>query len=317
MNIKRALVTGGAGFIGSHLVETLFHQGCKVTVVDDLSTGHKTNLDAVIDQISFFEGDIRDEALMGEALRGCEVVFHQAALVSVPESIERPLDSASINEMGTLNVLEMARQHRVKRVVIASSSAIYGDDPKLPKKEDMPAKPLSPYAIQKLTGEYYARLYERLHGLETVCLRYFNVFGPRQDPSSPYSGVISIFMTKVAQDQAPNIYGDGEQTRDFIFVKDVVNANLLAATVSEARGNVFNIGTGQTITVNKLWEGICNLSQKDLKAHYLAPRPGDILESVADIQMAQNTLTFSPQTQFNKGLESTYNWYLGDLKNRT
>jgi UDP-glucose 4-epimerase len=309
MNIKRALVTGGAGFIGSHLVESLVQEGCQVSVIDNLSTGHRSNLNAVMDQIAFFEGDIRDDAVMREAAQGCEVIFHQAALVSVPESIEKPLESASINEMGTLKVLETARHHQVRRVVIASSSAIYGDDPLLPKKEDMPANPLSPYAIQKLTGEYYAWLYEKLHGLETVCLRYFNVFGPRQDPSSPYSGVISIFMTKAAQGKQPFIYGDGQQTRDFVYVKDVVQANLLAATVRDASGQVFNIGTGQTVTVNQLWETVCKLSHKQLEAQYMAPRSGDIRHSVADIRQGQKILAFSPQILFEKGLEITCQWY--------
>ena len=227
--MKKALVTGGAGFIGSHLVDALLSDGCQVVVLDNLSTGRLSNLEHVIDKISFHKGDIRDRETLANAVKDCEVVFHQAAMVSVPRTVEDPLGSAMINEIGTLLVLEAARKHHVKRVVLASSSAVYGDDPDLPKMEKMVVKPLSPYAVQKLTGEYYANIYYDLYGLETSCLRYFNVYGPRQDPSSPYSGVISIFMSRALSQKSPVIYGDGNQYRDFIFVNDVVRANLLAA----------------------------------------------------------------------------------------
>jgi len=235
MNIKfkKVLVTGGAGFIGSHLVDALVSSGCKVTVLDDLSTGRLSNIEHLKDNITFYKGDIRDRETLDTAVKDCDVVFHQAAMVSVPQTVGDPVGSAMVNEMGTLSVLESSRKHNVKRVVLASSSAVYGDDPQLPKRETMVSKPLSPYAVQKLTGEYYARLYNDLYGLETVCLRYFNVYGPKQDPMSPYSGVISIFMSRAVSKEAPVIYGDGKQYRDFIFVNDVVSANLLAAGVDK------------------------------------------------------------------------------------
>ena len=221
MTIDSALVTGGAGFIGSHIVEALVQKGCRVTVLDNLSSGHLSNLDAVANQIRFIKGDITDQKILSDAVSGCKVIFHEAAMVSVTDTIARPLSSAKVNELGTLNVLEAARRHNSRRVVLASSSAIYGDDPKLPKHESMAPKPLSHYAVQKLAGEHYASVYTNLFGLETVSLRYFNVYGPRQDPSSPYSGVISIFMTRAAEKEKPIIYGDGTQSRDFIYINKV------------------------------------------------------------------------------------------------
>jgi len=260
MQFNRALVTGGAGFIGSHLVDALVAEGCEVVVIDDLSTGNLSNLEHIKDRITFYKGDIRDQDLLRKAADGCEVVFHQAAVVSVPQTVENPIDSAMVNDIGTLFVLDTARNKNVKRVILASSCAVYGDDHKLPKVESMTPKPQSPYAVQKITGEYYARLYHDLYGFETVCLRYFNVYGPRQDPSSPYSGVISIFMSKSISGQPPVIYGDGNQYRDFIFVKDVVRANLLAAEKDEATGKVFNVGTGGYVRINQLWEMIGRIS---------------------------------------------------------
>jgi len=312
MNLKfnKALVTGGAGFIGSHLVDGLLSEGCEVTVLDDLSTGLLSNLGHIKDHITFYQGDIRDQEILNKAARDCDIIFHHAAVVSVPRTVDNPVDSAMVNEMGTLFVLEAARKNNVKRVVFAGSSAVYGDDPVLPKHENMNPKPQSPYAVQKLSGELYARLYLDLYGLETVSLRYFNVYGPRQDPSSPYSGVISIFMTKASSKEPPVIYGDGNQYRDFIFVKDVVRFNLLAADADKASGKIFNVGTGRFIRINRLWEIISELAGINIKPEYETPRPGDILESVADIDCAKKTLGFKPDYSFEKGLKETFKYYL-------
>ena len=311
MNIKfkKALVTGGAGFIGSHLVDALVTEGCKVTVLDNLSTGSLSNLEQVKDNITFCKGDIRDREILINAAKDCDVIFHQAAVVSVSQSVNDPVESAMVNDIGTLFVLEAARKNNVRRTILASSSAVYGDDPQLPKHENMSPKPLSPYAVQKLTGEFYARLYHNLYGLETVCLRYFNVYGPRQDPSSPYSGVISIFMTKAASKESPVIYGDGNQSRDFVFVENVVKANLLAANADNASGKVFNVGTGQFIRINRLWEMICLLSDLNIKPEYAPPREGDIVESLASINNAKSALGFEAQHSFEKGLKITFEWY--------
>ena len=307
--IKKALVTGGAGFIGSHLVDALLSDGYQVVVLDNLSTGRLSNLKHIRDKISFYKGDIRDRETLDTAVKDCEVIFHQAAVVSVPQTVEDPVGSAMVNEIGTLSVLESARNNNVKRVVLASSCAVYGDDPKLPKKENMITKPLSPYAVQKLTGEYYARLYTDLYGLETVCLRYFNVYGPRQDPTSPYSGVISIFMSKAVSKEAPVIYGDGKQYRDFVFVNDVVSANLLAASADEASGKIINIGTGKYVAIDNLWEMACYLCSLSIKPEYQPARDGDIVESVASIDQAKTVLGFNPEYSFEKGLKVTFDWY--------
>ena len=307
--IKRALVTGGAGFIGSHLTDALVSNGWQVAVIDDLSTGKLSNLEHVKDKIKFYKGDILDQVILEKAVKNCQVVFHQAAIVSVPWSIENPVHSAMVNEMGTLSVLESARKNNVRRVVSASSSAVYGDDPQLPKSENMALKPLSPYAVQKLTGEYYSGLYYKLYGLETVCMRYFNVYGPRQDPTSPYSGVISIFMSNAVSQKTPVIYGDGNQYRDFVFINDVVRANLLAASTDGARGEVFNVGTGKYVTINGLWEMACELSGLNIKPEHESPKPGDIVESVANIDHAQKILKYKPEYSFKNGLEITFNWY--------
>lgn len=309
MTFKKALVTGGAGFIGSHLTEALVKNGCLVTVLDDLSTGHLSNLKDVDDKIRFIKGDICDGTILSEAISGSEVVFHQAAVVSVTDTVARPLASAEVNELGTIKVLEAARQNNVRRVVLASSSAIYGDDPQLPKQENMAPKPLSPYAIQKLAGEYYARIYAELYGLRTVCLRYFNVFGPKQDPSSPYSGVISIFMTKAAKKEPPIIYGDGTQSRDFIYVSDVVAANLCAATSTQIQHAVYNVGTGRSIQISQLWDIIAQMSQLNLSPELGPPRAGDVPKSVADVCKSEIEMGFKPQTSFDEGLKKTLEYY--------
>lgn len=306
---SKALVTGGAGFIGSHLVTALVERGCQVTVLDNLSSGHLSNLDHISDRIRFVQGDIRDVDALAVEMSGCEVVFHEAAVVSVTKTVEDPVGSSVVNDIGALNVLETARKCSVRRVVLASSSAVYGDDPQSPKTETMMPKPLSPYAVQKLANEYYARVYHQLFNLQTVCLRYFNVYGPRQDPSSPYSGVISIFMTKAVNDEAPVIYGDGRQTRDFVYVSDVVQANLLAAGKPQVSGEVFNVGTQNAVDVNSLWRQVADLGNCLQKTEHVSPRPGDIVESLADIQKVQDRLGFKPTYALNKGLAETFSWY--------
>ena len=306
---KSAMVTGGAGFIGSHLVEALVAGGCRVTVLDDLSSGRESNLAPVAGRITFMRGSICDHRIVEKAAAGCEVVFHLAAVVSVPKTVDDPLGSAAVNEIGSLNVLEAARAVRAQRVVFASSSAVYGDDPALPKREDMAPKPLTPYAVQKLVVEFYLRVYQSLYGLDAVGLRFFNVFGPRQDPSSPYSGVISIFMSRALKGESPLIYGDGRQSRDFVFVGDVVQALISAAKSSSAPGKVFNVGTGVSLTINGLWEMIATLSGSGAKPVHHPPRPGDIPHSVSAIDSAAADLGFTPQVSLENGLGSTLDWY--------
>jgi nucleoside-diphosphate-sugar epimerase len=306
---RKALITGGAGFIGSHIAEALVRLGCRVTVLDNLASGRVENLETVKTDVDFVQGDIQDEQVLGEVLRGCDVVFHQAAVVSVTKTVAEPVPSAAVNDLGSLKVLEAARRNGVKRVVLASSSAVYGDDPQLPKIESMAPQPLSPYAVQKLTNEHYAHLYQELYDMETVCLRYFNVYGPRQDPSSPYSGVISIFMTRAGNSLAPTIYGDGRQSRDFVFVEDVVRANILAASSPAAPGQVFNVGTGDSIDINTLWNKIADLAKCSATPDYADSRPGDIVHSLAGIGKARERLGFCPAVSFDQGLAQTFAWY--------
>ena len=306
---KNTLVTGGAGFIGSHLVDMLVSAGCKVAVLDNLSSGNYANLKHLEGQFAFYQDDIRNAQAINAAAEGCEVIFHLAAIVSVPQTVENPVESAAVNDTGTLLVLDAARRNKAKRVVFSSSCAVYGDDRRLPKQEDMDPKPQSPYAVQKLAAEYYAKVYHRLYGLETAVLRYFNVYGPRQDPSSPYSGVISIFMTKALHNEPAVIYGDGNQSRDFVYVQDVVRANLLAATAKGVAGQVMNIGTGSAVAITQLWKTVCALSGQNLEPQYAPERPGDIIESVAGIGSAKALLGFEPEISFEKGLENTYEWY--------
>ena len=309
IDFNNALVTGGAGFIGSHLVEALLSAGCKVTVLDNLSTGSLLNLEPLMDHITFYKNDIRELEMLEKAAEGCDVIFHLAAVVAVQQTISNPVESAMINDIGTINVLEAARAKNLRRVVLASSCAVYGDDPCLPKKESMTPRPASPYAVHKLSAEHYARVYFDLFGLETVSLRFFNVYGPRQDPSSPYSGVISIFMAKAASNQVPVIYGDGNQSRDFVYVKDVVKANLLAASTDNLAGNVFNIGSGSYVFINRLWELIASLGGQRLAPRYEPARSGDILHSVASMELTQSILNFKNEFTLEQGLEMTFDWY--------
>ncbi len=300
-----ALVTGGAGFIGGHLVEGLLKAGWLVRVIDDLSTGSEQNLAHAMDRIELTRGDIRDADTLERVMDGVEVVFHQAAMASVPRSIARPLLSNSVNIDGTLLVLETARQSGVRRVVYAASSSVYGETEVLPAVETLPATPLSPYALQKYTGEVYCRLYTELHGLETVSLRYFNVFGPRQNPDSDYAAVIPRFVTAALAGKAPVIYGDGEQTRDFIYVENAVQANLLAADADRASGSVVNIAAGKRTSLNDLWKNIRRIVDTDVEPSYAAPREGDIRDSFADLALASDLLGYDPGIGLDEGLART------------
>jgi len=306
---RKYLVTGGAGFIGSHLVEALVKNGCQVRVLDDFSTGREENIKDWSDKIELFRGDIRDRELCFKACEGIEVVLHQAALASVPRSVAEPVLAHEVNLTGTLNLLLAAGQTGVKSFVFASSSAVYGDDQIFPKKEGHEGKPLSPYAAQKLASEKYLQVFSQLYNFNAVCLRYFNVFGPRQDPHSQYAAVIPIFITRVLNGQPPVIYGDGQQSRDFIYVSNVVKANLLAAEADKFRGEAFNIGSSERVTINQLAQLITGRLNPNLKPVYEAPRPGDIKESYADTSRARDLLGFEPDFDFLKGLELTIEWY--------
>jgi UDP-glucose 4-epimerase len=298
----KALVIGGAGFIGSHIAERLARQGDKVRVLDNFSAGKRTNLAGFAKEVEVIEGDIRDPALLSVAAAGCEVVFHEAAIVSVPYSVEHPVETHEVNIRGTLNVLEAARAARVRRVVFASSAAIYGDDPVLPKTETMLPTPISPYGVEKVTAEYYLRAYSNLYGIETVALRYFNVFGPRQDPGSPYSGVISIFVDRAVAKKGVTIFGDGQASRDFVFVADVVDANLAAATREGISGQVFNVARGKKTTLNDLVAMLGRIVGRDIPVEHAAPRPGDIVDSVADVARAKSGLGFAARVGVEDGL---------------
>ena len=308
-----ALVTGGAGFIGSHLVDELVGSGCRVSVLDNLSTGKLRNLSSTDDRIDFYQGDIRDMTAVKEAIEGREAVFHLAAMVSVPQTVADPLLSTDVNIMGTTTVLEAARQQQCKAVIFASSCAVYGDNPQQPKTEQMPIQTLSPYAQQKLTAEQYMTLFSEVYGLSAVSLRFFNVYGPRQDPSSPYSGVISIFMNRALANEAPNIYGDGRQSRDFIYVKDIVRALMLAADPSAA-GRVINVGSGCSVTITELWERISVIAGIEVPANYTDARKGDILHSLSSIELARELLDFKPTVMFDDGLKQTFEWYRKNQK---
>jgi nucleoside-diphosphate-sugar epimerase len=297
-----ALVTGGAGFIGSHIVDRLLADGYRVRVLDNFSTGKRENLPES-DDLDIINGDVGSYDDVHKAMKDVELVFHEAAIASVPKTIHDPIGSQRTNYQGTLNVLEAARQQGAKRVVFASSAAVYGDLPELPKREDMPLKPLSPYAVDKLASEYACQMYTHLHGLETVCLRYFNVYGPRQDPGSPYSGVISIFADRLKKGERPVIYGDGEQTRDFVFVSDVVEANIKAATVDKAAGRVINIATGRVVTLNELLKSMCRILNRKFDPGYEKVRAGDIRHSAALTGLSIDVLDWIPIVDMDEGLD--------------
>jgi len=305
----RYLVTGGAGFIGSNTVDELVRRGHGVVVLDDLSSGKEDNLAEVRSKITFMKGSITDIEVVQKAMVQADYVIHLAARTSVPRSVKDPVDTNRINVDGTLNVLVAARDNKVKRVVFAASSSAYGDTPTLPKSEDMQPLPISPYGVSKYVGELYAQTFGRCYGLENVSLRYFNIFGPRQDPDSPYSGVLSRFSTSFLDSTPPVVFGDGEQTRDFTYVDNAVQANILACEAPSASGRTFNIGTGQAVSLNQVLQMLQKVSGKNLETKHEPSREGDIRDSLADINLAKEFLGYEPTVLFEEGLDRTYAWY--------
>lgn len=302
------LVTGGAGFIGSHLAEELARRGHTVRVADSLVTGKRRNLEH-IPHVDFREGDLADLSFAQTAVQGCDYVLHQAAIPSVPRSVKDPITSNRANVDATLNTLVAARDAGVKRLVFAASSSAYGDTPTLPKHEEMPTNPLSPYALQKVIGEQYLQMFTKLYGLETVSIRYFNVFGPRQDPTSPYSGVISVFATALLENRSPHIYGDGGQTRDFTYVANVVDGVLRACEAPGVSGQVINVATGGRISLNDLFNEMKKIVGATVEPTYGAGRAGDVRDSQADIARAKRLLGYQPIVSFEEGLKRTIEWY--------
>lgn len=305
----RYLVTGGAGFIGSNTVDELVQRGHSVVVLDDFSAGKEDNLAEIRNKITIIKGSITDIEVVRKAMHEAEFVLHLAARTSVPRSVKDPLETNRINVEGTLNVLVAAKELRVKRVVFAASSSAYGETPTLPKVESMQPAPISPYGVTKYVGEIYGQAFLKCYGLETVSLRYFNIFGPRQDPGSPYSGVLAKFCTAFLEDTPPVVFGDGEQTRDFTFVDNAVHANLLACEAPNVAGKVFNVGCGDRISLNQVLAALGKVTGKPLQAQYDAPREGDIRDSQADISEARRYLGYAPQVGFQEGLELTFGWY--------
>lgn len=314
--MARYLVTGIAGFIGSALARALLAQGGEVRGVDNLATGKQQNIAEILDQIEFHQADILDGDAMARACRGVDCVFHQAAIPSVPKSVLDPVGSNRANVDGTVSVLVAARDARVKRVVYAASSSAYGDTPTLPKHESMPPNPISPYAVAKLTGEYYMTAFYRCYGLETVSLRYFNIFGPRQDASSPYSGVLAKFITQMLNGEQPTIFGDGQTSRDFTYVDNAVEANILAslAPAEQCAGQVFNVATGTRFTLNDTFQILKRLLNFKGDAAYAAERAGDVKHSLADISRAEKHLGYRPRVSFEEGLKRTVQWYKQSAK---
>jgi nucleoside-diphosphate-sugar epimerase len=305
-----ALVTGGAGFIGSHIASALATNGARVRIVDDLSTGHRENIEEIKGDIDFVQGSIADDAVLKKVLEGVELVFHEAAIPSVPRSVENPRLTHTASVDGTFSLLLAAREQKVRRLIYAASSSAYGDQPTLPKVEDMLPDPLSPYAVAKLVGEYYCQVFTRVYGLETVSLRYFNVFGPRQDPGSQYSGVVSRFISALFTNKQPVIYGDGEQSRDFTYIDNVVDANLKAASAKGGFGKVVNIANGERISLNQLLQELMDLThQPGITADYQEPRIGDVRHSLADISRARQLLGYEPLVGLREGLQKTIDWW--------
>lgn len=304
--MKKWLVTGGAGFIGSHLVRALMAKGDQVRVVDSLVTGLRENVPA---EAEFLHADLADDGVAGQAVAGCEYVLHQAALPSVPRSVKDPATSHRNNVDGTLNLLLAARDAGCRRVVYAASSSAYGDTPTLPKHEAMPSNPLSPYALQKFIGEQYGQLFTRLYGLETVSIRYFNVFGPRQHPSSPYSGVISLFIKAALEGRAPTVHGDGQQTRDFTYIDNVVDGVLRAAVAPDASGHVINVATGGRVSLLDVWEALRDITGVTTTPVFGPARDGDVRDSQADIRKAERVLGYRPSVSFEDGLSRTVEWF--------
>ena len=305
----KVLVTGGGGFIGSHVVDRLLAEGHEVRALDNFTTGRRENLDGVLDDIELVEGDIQSYERAHTAVRGCDIVLHQAALPSVPRSVLDPLTSNASNVIGTLNVLLAARDSGVRRVVLASSSSVYGANPELPKHEGLQTRPIAPYAVAKLAAECYAQSFFCVYGLDSVVLRYFNVFGPRQDPRSEYAAVVPKFIVAALQGTSPVIFGDGEQTRDFTYVQNVVQANLLAMDAPEAAGKVFNVAYGDSVTLNRLVQLFGEATGRPLAVDYAAPRPGDVRHSRADITRARIELGYEPEIDLSEGLRRTVEWH--------
>lgn len=303
------LVTGGAGFIGSHIVEALVKNGDKVKVIDDFSSGRRENLEALLNKIELIEGDIRDKALVGSAMEGVDYILHQAALRSVPKSFENPELYNDVNINGTLNVLNAAQQAKAKRVVFASSSSIYGERDVFPEKEDLLPLPISPYALTKLAGEYYCRIFSQIYGLETVSLRYFNVFGPRQSLENQYAVVIPKFITCMLKDENPPVHGDGQQTRDFTYVENIVRANIKSATLPEMKCEVCNIACGRAYSVLDVINHINKILKKSIEPKFIPPRPGDVKDTLADITKAQKLIGFAPKVGFEQGLKKTVEFF--------
>jgi UDP-glucose 4-epimerase len=297
-----ALITGGAGFIGSHIASALVESGARVRVIDNLSTGYEKNIEAIGSGIDFVKADVADDQALNKVLSDVELIFHEAAIPSVPRSIEKPTETHKASVDATFKLLLAARDHKVRRVVYAASSSAYGDQPELPKREDMRPAPLSPYAVAKLVGEYY--------GLETVSLRYFNVFGPRQDPTSQYSGVISRFMSALMTGEQPVIYGDGEHSRDFTYISNVIDANLRAAESAKAVGEIINIANGHRTTLNELLDAMKVVTGKPhVTARYESPRAGDVRDSLADLTRARALLGYEPRVGLEEGLKRTFDWW--------
>jgi nucleoside-diphosphate-sugar epimerase len=305
-----ALVTGGAGFIGSHIASALASSGARLRIIDDLSTGYRENLEEIKGEVDFVHGSLADDKSLRRALEDVELVFHEAAIPSVPRSVENPRQTHIASVESTFSLLLAAKERKVRRVVYAASSSAYGDQPTLPKVETMLPEPLSPYAVAKLVGEHYCQVFTRVYGLETVSLRYFNVFGPRQDPSSQYSGVISRFISALLGGEQPVIYGDGEQSRDFTYIDNVVDANLKAAETTTGIGQVINIANGERISLNQLLSEIKSLTTRlDVVADYREPRAGDVKHSLADITRARDLLGFEPSVDLRTGLQLTIDWW--------
>ena len=306
----RALVTGGAGFIGSNLANELIRQGAKVRIIDNFVTGNRHNLEEIAGDFDFIEGDLNDDAALKPAIADVDVVFHEAALPSVPRSVDNPRETHQACVNATFNLLVNAKESGVRRVVYAASSSAYGDQPTLPKMETMAPDPLSPYAAAKLMGEYYCRVFNRVYGIETLSLRYFNVFGPRQDPSSTYSGVISRFIDALMKGTTPVIYGDGEQTRDFTYIENVVDANIRAAQTSSGIGNVMNVANGEKVSLNQLLETLKTITGKpEVTAEYLPERKGDVKHSQADNARAVEWLGYTKLVDLDEGLNKTIDWW--------
>lgn len=308
--MRESLVTGGAGFIGSHIVEALLARGERVRILDNFATGRRENIAAFEKEVTLIEGDINDPAALNRAVKGVEVIYHEAAIPSVPRSVADPIGSNRANVDGTVAILWAAKEAGVRRVIYAASSSAYGNAPQFPRVETILPEPLSPYAVAKLAGEYYLRAFTECYGLETVALRYFNVFGPRQDPKSQYAAAIPLFTTAILEGHSPTVYGDGEQSRDFTYVANVVRANLLAADApSEAAGKVFNVGCGEKVTVNQVIAAINNILGKNVPSKHVPPRAGDVKHSHADISLAKKMLGYEPAVSFEEGLKKTVEFF--------